>query len=371
MSFNPAQAYLNTQKKFIHFLLDRTMGEVPRDGEEEYWRSIRDQLKDTWAAESGSGASLYAEPVLEGLFPYPSGAESVAQLQEEKNGVRVLELGMENFIKPEIVAGTYNLYKHQAESIRKSGIEGKDIIVSSGTGSGKTECFLYSMINNLIRNQINFEEPGVRILMIYPRNALVKDQLRRILDMVMGKNPKISVGMYIGETETDVADLMSDWEVELKNKVGDETTFLRYYKRTRDEIRNNPPTILITNYSMLEWMMLRDKDRTIFAQSRGKLQAIVLDEAHLYSGALGNDINMLIRRTLERFFVSKANVRFYATSATIGDGKPETLKQVAAALFGIEEKRIESVSSCPELGIVWSTTVMPMMQSMEPSQRIS
>lgn len=339
MSFNPAQTYLNTQKKFIHFLLDRTMGESPRDGEEGYWRSVRNQLEGTWAAGSRSGASLYAEPVLEGLFPYPSGAESVAQLQNEG----VLEQGMENFIKSEIVKGEYNLYKHQADSIRKSGIEGKDIIVSSGTGSGKTECFLYSMINNLMRNHVDFNEPGVRILMIYPRNALVKDQLRRILEIVMGKNPKISVGMYIGETETDADSGMSGWEVDFKNKVG-ETTFLRYYKRTRDEIRSNPPTILITNYSMLEWMMLRDKDRTIFAQSMGKLRAIVLDEAHLYSGALGNDINMLIRRTLERFFVSKDNVRFYATSATIGDGKTETLKQVAAALFGVGENRIEAIT---------------------------
>ncbi|MBQ6338483.1 MAG: DEAD/DEAH box helicase [Kiritimatiellae bacterium] len=332
---------MNTQKKFIHFLLDRTMGDVPRDGEEAYWDNVRQQLRDTWLSTSESGASLYAAPVLEGLFPYPSGAESVEQLQNEG----VLEQGMENFIKPEIVRGEYNLYKHQADSIRVSGVEGKDIIVSSGTGSGKTECFLYSMINNLMRNHVDFNEPGVRILMIYPRNALVKDQLRRILDMVMGKNPRISVGMYIGETETggDNPAPMSDWEIELQNSVG-EDTFLRYYKRTRDEIRRNPPTILITNYSMLEWMMLRDKDRTIFALSRGRLQAIVLDEAHLYSGALGNDINMLIRRTLERFFASKDNVRFYATSATIGDGRPETLRNVASALFGVEENRIEAIT---------------------------
>lgn len=339
MTFNPAKAYLNTQKKFIHFLLDRTMGDTPRDGEESYWKSVREQLSTTWLSTTDEGASLYAAPVLEGLFPYPSGAESVRQLQDEG----VLAHGMENFIKPEIVNGEYNLYKHQADSIRTSGVGGKDIIVSSGTGSGKTECFLYSMINNLIRNNVNFDEPGVRILMIYPRNALVKDQLRRILDIVMGKDPKISVGMYIGETETDGDYKMSDWETDLKNRVG-EIRFQQYYKRTRTDIRNNPPTILITNYSMLEWMMLRDKDRTIFANSRGELEAIVLDEAHLYSGALGNDINMLIRRTLERFYVSKDNVRFYATSATIGDGSPETLKSVASALFGVSKNRVEAIT---------------------------
>ena len=141
MSFNPAQAYLRTQEKFVHFLLDRTMGDAPRDGETEYWLSVREQLAKAWKGELGSGASLYAEPVLEGLFPYPSGTESIMQLQNDG----VLERGMENFINPKIVAGEYNLYKHQADSVRASGIGGKDIIVSSGTGSGKTECFLYSM----------------------------------------------------------------------------------------------------------------------------------------------------------------------------------------------------------------------------------
>ena len=360
MSFNPAEAYLNTQMKFVHFLLDRTMGAVPREGEESYWRLAREQLKTDWLAESETGAALYAAPVLEGLFPYPAGAEGIGEL--ERDGV--LERGMRAFIRPDIVEGRYNLYKHQADSIRASGVEGKDIIVSSGTGSGKTECFLYSMINNMLRANIDFDAPGVRVLMIYPRNALVKDQLRRILDMVMGKNPRISVGMYIGETERNENAAMSDWEEEMSNQFH-EDVFTRYYRRTRDEIRRNPPHILITNYSMLEWMMLRDVDQPIFEQSAGKLQAIVLDEAHLYSGALGNDINMLIRRALERFNVSKDTTRFYATSATIGDGRPETLRRVASTLFGIDESRVRPITGDRQ----WPTEARPIGGDFSEEER--
>ena len=119
MSFNPAEAYLNTQKKFVHFLLDRTMGAVPSEGEESYWRLAREQLKTDWLAESETGAALYAAPVLEGLFPYPAGAEGIGKL--ERDGV--LERGMRAFIRPDIVEGRYNLYKHQADSIRASGVE--------------------------------------------------------------------------------------------------------------------------------------------------------------------------------------------------------------------------------------------------------
>ena len=89
--------------------------------------------------------------------------------------------------------------------------------------------------------------------------------------------------------------------------------------------------------------MLRHADLKIF--QGGKLQAMILDEAHLYSGDVGNDINMLIRRVLARFGKDHNDIRFYATSATIGDGKLDTLEDAAAALFGVPLKRSDGAKN--------------------------
>ena len=123
-----------------------------------------------------------------------------------------------------------------------------------------------------------------------------------------------------------------------------------YYKRSRDVIRNNPPHILITNYSMLEYMMLRADDRKIFGgNGTSRLKAIVLDEAHLYSGVKGNDITLLIRRTLDRFNKKllkegDTELRFYATSATIRNNEESELKRAAANLFGVPEETFVAIT---------------------------
>lgn len=347
MAFNAAKTYLEVKKNYLQRVLDRATGTYPNCGEEERWSRIRTYLQSIWNSDNPS-TRLFASPVLETLFPYPSSDLTIEQLIRDG----VLHTSMLNYVAPFLLGeGALTLYAHQLRAIEAS--RDHNIIVASGTGSGKTECFLYSMLNNLLLSETpeSLREPGVRILLIYPMNALVKDQLKRIVGLLRNSPEGISVGMYTSQTprtnQINRGDL-ADWE-------RDEHGQLPNYRRSREDIRTCPPHILITNYSMMEYMMLRHADEAIFAQNR--LQAIVLDEAHLYSGDLGNDINMLIRRVLARFGKHHDQIRFYATSATIGDNTPETLQKAGAALFGVPEPEVEAITGArqnhPSNGVDW------------------
>lgn len=348
---NAAKSYIEIKEKYIHFLLDRAVGAFPNHGDEDVatgtgevvpgpWSLARRQLEETWRGDNPEKA-VFAHPIIEGLFPYPGCGLRIDELEAKG----ILHPNLKQFL-PEYLERKDNpkdqkyLYKHQLEAMESS--KTKHIIVASGTGSGKTECFLYSMLNNLLNSETSEElaTPGVRILLIYPTNALVKDQTKRIVKMVMKKdNPHLRVGMYSGQTpqRSRRNEMLEPWEDDSKS----------WYIRTRVDLRNEKlvPHILVTNYSMLEYMMLRKADRHIF-EGR-KLQAIVLDEAHFYSGVLGNDISMLIRRTLDRYQVS--NVRFYATSATIGSGEKDELENVAASIFGVDKATVHAITGARDI----------------------
>lgn len=351
MSFNAAQAYLDVREKYLDDVIDSTAGMFPNDGEDERWRAIRAQLKRDWASDNPETA-LFASPVIEPLFPYPDCGKHIDELiAEKKFDERMKYFVDEGLRKPEGEKGSYRLYRHQLDAICAS--RNKNIIVASGTGSGKTECFLYSMINNLLLDGDDFTQPGIRILMVYPMNALVKDQLKRIAELISQVDaPCIRVGMYTSEIREQDSAPRERWANDKKIK--------RHLVWDRVSIRNpdSTPHILITNYSMLEYMMLRASDRPIF-QNTDHLKAVVLDEAHLYSGSLGIDINMLLRRVLVRFHKQPSDIRFYATSATIGDNKPETLRKAAAGLFSVPEDTVEAITGERERHasdtIVWNT----------------
>ena len=348
MSFNAAAAYLDIRRQYLDNVIELATGQFPNAGEDARWKAIRAQLRRDWESDDPATA-LFARPVLEPLFGYPSCGKSIDDLIRDG----VLHESMKNFVDPGMLDDPdtgkigYKLYRHQLESIQKSK-EGKNIVVSSGTGSGKTECFLYSMINNLLyegaENELNAS--GVRILLVYPMNALVKDQLKRIYKLVcQSENPHLRVGMYTSQTPArSPQNLGTDqpWTIRGCRDEDERTKRLAHLAWSREEIRATPPHILITNYSMMEYMMLRKADNNIFAT--GQLKAIVLDEAHLYSGSLGNDINMLLRRTLIQFNKKHEDIRFYATSATIGDGRPETLATAAARLFGVSEDSVCAIT---------------------------
>jgi ATP-dependent helicase YprA (DUF1998 family) len=191
------------------------------------------------------------------------------------------------------------LYDHQAKSIELLQRR-RNVIVATGTGSGKTECFLLPALDDALRNP----GPGVRAIVIYPLNALANDQLDRLRKLLRGLC-QITFGRYTGDTKWNEEDAPEEQR----------RAVLRPNERfSRHEIRANPPHVLLTNFAMLEYLLLRPQDSDIFREQR--LRYVILDEAHTYSGAQGIDVSLLMRRLREAF--PACELQFILTSATMG-----------------------------------------------------
>lgn len=227
---------------------------------------------------------------------------------------------------------TRALYEHQLQALTKAQ-EDRNLIVATGTGSGKTECFLLPVLDDAVRNPGD----GVRAIIIYPMNALANDQLDR-LRRLLKYLPEITFGRYTGETPKD--------RTELKEE--EQKAILPNERRTREEIQAHPPHILLTNFAMLEYLLLRPQDADIFRQQR--LRFVVLDEAHTYTGAQGIDVAFLMRRLRETYPTSP--LQFILTSATLTEGKDEEAKKKIAD-FG---HRLTGANFAPD-DIVFGTTI--------------
>lgn len=208
------------------------------------------------------------------------------------------------------------LYLHQEQAIN-SIVSGNNAVISTGTGSGKTNCFLIPVINELLREQ---EEgtlgPGVRALFIYPMNALANDQMKNLRELLM-YYPDITFGVYNGGTENDEESAIAVYEAMFaKEKIEKLRHRLDNEILSRDEMKKNPPNILFTNYAMLEHLLFRPKDDVLF--SHADFRFVVLDEAHVYNGATGIETAILLRRLKARISSTK-KTRFILTSATLGN----------------------------------------------------
>lgn len=207
------------------------------------------------------------------------------------------------------------LYLHQEQAI-ESIVNGKNVVISTGTGSGKTNCFLIPVINELLREQeAGTLGPGVRAMFIYPMNALANDQMKNIRNILMCY-PEITFGIYNGGTEYDEDKAISVYEAMFScEKVEELRHRLPNEMLSRDEMKATPPNILFTNYAMLEHLLFRPKDDVLFSNS--DFRFIVLDEAHVYTGATGIETSILIRRLRARINSNK-QTQFILTSATLG-----------------------------------------------------
>ncbi len=210
------------------------------------------------------------------------------------------------------------LYQHQVDAITKVQ-RGRNVIVATGTGSGKTETFLYPIFDSLLKErEAGTLSDGVRALLLYPMNALVNDQLRRLRRLLQDW-PFITFGRYTGETpETD----------------GDSSAPSNE-RATRQQIRKAPPHILITNYAMLEYLLQRPNDVPLFdGWMANSWRFVVLDEAHAYVGAKGAEVGLLLRRLKTRVGVSR--MQCIGTSATLGSGPADypAVAQFGNDLFG-------------------------------------
>ena len=216
------------------------------------------------------------------------------------------------------------LYTHQGRAIRATHGEQLNVVVATGTASGKTECFLYPILFDLYRQHLDgqLQEPGVRAMVLYPMNALANDQRRRLGEICEQLKMNRSgfaptFGQYIGQTPKDRSDRWRNATERLEGRLAGELVL-------REEMRNNPPHILLTNYSMLEYLLIRPEDSPLFDGGRGKhWKFIVLDEAHQYRGARGMEMGMLVRRLKQRLRDGgrQGNFRCMATSATIASGE--------------------------------------------------
>lgn len=307
-------------------------------------------FKDPSLHASFQAALQEGESLLKGPYPEPA--------RHFRTGVSARDLARECFpgtvdeLLPALMEAP--LYVHQERAIRAAHLDSRNIVVATGTASGKTESFLYPILLELYRQYRAGElnQPGVRAMILYPMNALANDQRERLGSICRALGEATSsfgptFGQYIGQTPQDRRDRRRNASWWVEHRLPGELIF-------RDEMRATPPHILLTNYSMLEYLLIRPNDSPLFDSGRGQWwQFIVLDEAHQYRGAKGMEMGMLIRRLKQRVRDGGREdpFRCIATSATLSSGEREADRQVvsefATELFG------EPVS---DLGVIFGET---------------
>ncbi|MBK7758739.1 MAG: DEAD/DEAH box helicase [Deltaproteobacteria bacterium] len=225
---------------------------------------------------------------------------------------------------------------------------GETTIVSTGTGSGKTEAFLYPIISRCLELRERHAPPGVVAVLIYPMNALAEDQLDRLRGLLAGRG--IPFGMYVGKTPEDEAQVRgermpagssnADYQARRRQirEAGQDITLIPPEERaSRKAMRREggQPRILLTNVKQLELLLTRGKDVGIFAEA--PLEFLVFDEAHTFRGAQGAETACLIRRLRTFLRQGPAEVRHIATSATMaGAESPKPAQDFARRFFGVD-----------------------------------
>lgn len=347
-----------------------------------------DALRAACIDELEESGVLFQEPYIEANHAYLSIPNGIGRADLPHDVKRILQ----EMIKRKL--GVYeNPYVHQIESLENY-YNGKDLFVSTGTGSGKTECFMWPMTTKMVMEQIQSPETwkirGIRTIMLYPMNALVSDQMGRLRKMIGNGNngfhdilkemaPGSRVpqfGMYTGRTpypgEKDFKenvryagtirrDILAQSN-EVKEKLQDLGKYPSKYDLekfaerleeengvltdprdaelvTRQEMQVFCPDILITNYSMLEYMLMRPIEKSIWEATREWLESspenkllFVIDEAHMYRGSSGGEVALLIRRVLHKLGIGRDRVQFILTSASVPKGETDMVYRFACEL---------------------------------------
>jgi len=322
-------------------------------------------------------------------------------------------------------------YTHQAEALERSSCDGRSLVITTGTGSGKTESFLLPMLAKLSVEASHapesFAAPAVRALVLYPMNALVNDQLGR-LRLLLGDDRVTSQfiawadrpvrfarytsrtpypGIRTGEKDQRRLKSIQTFYIHLLEQAADSSRpghdrakrLIENLKRrgkwpakpdlqtwygasgsrwtnraltlphdpellTRHEVLAAPPDVLITNYSMLEYMLMRPLERPVFDRTREWLAAnpderflLIIDEAHLYRGAAGAEVALLLRRLRARLCIPSDRLQVVCTSASFDS--PIRAREFAAQLSGKKPEDFDTVTgtlaTCP--GEATGTTI--------------
>ncbi|MEV4620515.1 DEAD/DEAH box helicase [Asanoa sp. NPDC049573] len=295
--------------------------------------SLVDYLTTTFAltdADARDGLDTFLSDPLNGMFKGP--------YVRLRLPFRPAELGWRQHL--DWYAGP-DPYGHQAAAFARLSTRGgrrpQPTLVTTGTGSGKTEAFLHPILDHVRRARLE-GVTGLKALILYPMNALANDQAARLTGLLTGhlELASITAALYTGEQDKRRTMVTKDGLI-----------------TDRGIIRDTAPDILLTNYKMLDQLLLRHADQSLWRQSATSLRYLVLDEFHTYDGAQGTDVAMLLRRlglalkshwraddpvvTEEARSRPLGLVTPVATSATLGDkGDPMAMLGFAETVFGEE-----------------------------------
>lgn len=217
-------------------------------------------------------------------------------------------------------------HAHQAKAFtRLSGEAAQSTLVATGTGSGKTECFLFPILEHCRQARADGRS-GIKAIILYPMNALASDQANRVAKEIV-KTAALSglrAGLYVGDAPA--VDSKTVQQLDEKN-----FTVIT----DREELRANPPDILLTNYKMLDFLLIRAADASLWLQQQpDTLRYLVVDELHTFDGAQGTDLACLIRRLKGRLNAPPGQLVCVGTSATLGDDGADDLLAFAGDIFG-------------------------------------
>jgi DEAD/DEAH box helicase domain-containing protein len=257
--------------------------------------ALRRHLRELLGGDDPAMGALLQEPVLEGAHPFVTADETMTALSG-------------SLLHPDLVAALDGLrddheyrfprsrkpFRHQVDVWRLLGDrEPKSVLVTSGTGSGKTECFLFPILSDLVAQAHGQRESleGIQAVMVYPLNALIESQRERLSAWTKPFGGKLRFSLYNG-------DLPPGAKESERRRTPEQVI-------DRAQLRASPPPLLVTNITMLEYMLVRAEDQPIIEGSKGKLKWIVLDEAHSLVGAAAAEIALLLRRVLLAFAVRR------------------------------------------------------------------
>ena len=332
-----AKLYHDNHESVERALAAMWCGETGNASQAEYAKKLQEEINNVFAPDD-------AMPVVQCMNSY----EAVHSVPSEE--AKALVGGLWKATKYAPYEHQYQCWKTLLKDKTADGLP-MSVCVTTGTGSGKTECFMMPLVKDLMDNG---KQDQVQALFLYPLNALMEDQKQRLEELLDGTNLTYTVfNGDLPEQEPAADDHSTNAEHTRKRiqqiRGWDEKTKdyrFRHLLYTRAQVRKNPPNILLTNPTMLEYILLRAKDAVLTNPALKSLRWVAIDETHTYTGAGAAELAMLLRRVLLAFGVSASNVRFATSSATFGNGAnpEEEMKQLQKFIGGITGLRTDQVN---------------------------
>lgn len=368
---NPIKVYRELQEAYLRYI------------DTAYWLRSEELMRERRDLLTGTDL-LFTDILLEPVLPYDATVDLGSVIEQGGLDATATEIVAQALIGDFTPPGQpFKLRSHQAEALRQSSqagvAEGRNVVVTSGTGSGKTESFLFPVLYRLVEESMRWQpdrpihewwtQPGswkscrtastrtsaVRALILYPTNALVEDQVARLRKAVrrIGNDPggkQLFFGRYTSATLGRGSAPTSKSDKRLSEVAGELRSIASEYDAmqatavdltqfadprqgellTRWDMVVDPPDLMVTNYSMLNAMLMRDLEEPLFDATRSWLEAdeqhvfsLVVDELHLYRGTQGSEVAMIVRNLLNRFGLEpdSPQLRCIATSASLSDDK--------------------------------------------------